>query len=239
MTVSEGTAQLNKEAVEAVADTQSEEKEIVLPLVQTTENVVNEAEIDTEALAEIAKEGKDVVIQFTDATVKLEAKAVKALTEQAKGKTIEIRAVIVEAHTLNEHQQEELKDTDHAVIISVQVFSDGEYIGKFRGGKATVMLPFQLDPGTKAEEYRVYYIDEKGDLHKVASEYIDGHMVFTTVHFSEYIIAHEAAQNGDTNVVTPQQPEQETSFPVLPVIMAIAAVVIILLIFKRKREDEE
>ncbi|MBE6878556.1 MAG: hypothetical protein E7488_05245 [Ruminococcaceae bacterium] len=241
VTVSEGTATVDAAAVEAVVEATKEDEAVVLPLVQTTEEVVNKAEVDTEALTAVADAEKDVVIEFTDVTIKLDAEAVKAITEQADGETIEIRAVRTETHTLTEAQQKKLKDMDTAVVVTAQIFSDGEYIGNFRGGRATVMLPFEAEEGKDAKDYRVYYIDEKGDLKKVAAEIVDGYIVFTTVHFSDYVIVYEGtALGGEADTVVPQTPAAESSLPIIPIVIGIAVIIIggVILIMKKRKSEE-
>ncbi len=240
VTVSEGTATVDKSAVQAVVEATADEEPVVLPLVQATDNVVNKAEIDTEAFAAIADAEKEVVIEFTDATVKLDAKAVQAIAQQADGETIEIRVVKAEISSLTSEQQKKLKEMDTAIVVSVQVFSDGEYIGKFKGGKATVMLPFEIEEGRGAKDYKVYYIDEKGELKKVAAEYVNGYMVFTTAHFSDYAIVYEGTVLGDeADAVVPQAPAEDASFPILPVIIAAIAGLVIIIILKKKKGSEE
>ena len=234
----DGTATVDKAAVEAIVEASGEEDMVVLPLTQTTENVVNKAEIDTESLAEIAEDGRDIILQFTDATVKLEAETVKAITEQANGKTVEIRAVEIEVHHLNDHQQKEMEDVDHALILQLQVFSDGEYIRNFDNGKATIMVPFEIEEGTYIEDYSVYFIDDNGVLHDVAYEYVDGHMIFTTVHFSEYVIAHHAKAEVPETVV-PETPQTENSLPIIPIILAVIAAILFIFILARKKKDEQ
>jgi len=240
VTVTEGVATVDKAAVEAIVEATTEETTVVIPLAQTTEEVVNKAEINTDALASVADAEKDIVIELTDATVKLDAKAVQAIAEQADGETIEIRVVKADTNTLTSVQQKKLKEMDTAIVVSAQIFSDGEYIGKFKGGKATVMLPFEIEEGRDAKDYKVYYIDENGDLKKVASEYVNGHMVFTTAHFSDYAIVYEGeVSDVGTDVVTPQTPVKDASFPVLPIIIAVIAAMVIVIIVKNKKKNEE
>ena len=250
VTISSGVAVIDKEAVEAIVDVTDKDDTVVIPLKEAATEVVEKAEINTEALAVVAEAEKDVVIEFTDITIKLDAKAVNAITEQAQGENIEIRVVKAEAETLTADQQKKLKDMDTAIVISAQIFSDDEYIGKFKGGKATVMLPFEIEEGRDAEDYKVYYIDEKGNLKKVAAEYVDGNMVFTTAHFSEYAIVYEgevvddktetAAKEEDTAFEDPVEVEQ--TFTMLPIVIIIVIVIIIIamvvLVIKTKKQHK-
>ena len=239
--VSEGVATVEKEVIEAVIEAAKEETVVVLPLTQavTEEEVVNKAEVNTEALTAVAEAEKDVVIELTDVTLKLDAKALQSITEQAKGENVEIRVVKAETQTLTKAQQKKIKDMDTAVVISAQIYSDGEYIGKFHGGKATVMLPFEIEEGKDAKDYKVYYIDEKGDLKHVAADYIDGHMVFTTTHFSEYVIVHEAQVVGSETVVPETPVETGTSLPIIPIAVAVAVILIAGVIFTIKKKKAE
>ena len=238
VTVSEGTATVDKAAVEAVVDATAEGETVVLPLTETTEEVVNKAEISTEALTAVAEDEKDVVIQLTDATVKLDAKSLAAVAQQAEGETIEIRVVKAEESTLTAEQQKTLAEKDTAVVVSAQIFSDGKYIGDFKGGEVTIMLPLELEEGRSAEDYSVYYIDEKGNLEKVPAEYVDGNMVFTTSHFSEYVIVYEGVQGGET--VIPETPAQTSaaSLPIIPIIVVIAIIIVAAVIAVKKKEEE-
>ncbi|MBQ7816583.1 MAG: hypothetical protein IJ339_04425, partial [Oscillospiraceae bacterium] len=240
--VSEGTATVDAAAVEKIVEaTAEEETAVVIPVAQTTEEVVNKAEVDTEALETVAEAEKDVVIELTDVTVKLDAEAVKAVTEQAGGATIEIRAVKAETHTLTETQQAAIADKDTAIVVTAQIFSDGEYIGDFKGGKATIKLPFTPEEGKAGEDHSVYFIDDNGEVTKVPSEYVDGHMVFTTSHFSDYAIVYEgAALGGETETVVPEAPAAESSVPIIPIVVVIAIIVVggvVLMMKKRNAED--
>ena len=102
------------------------------------------------------------------------------------------------------------------------------------------MLPFEVEEGKDGSDYRVYYIDEKGDLKKVAAEYVDGHMVFTTAHFSEYAIVYEGktVTNEPEVTVIPEVPVEENNFPVLPVLISVIVMLIgaILLVLKKKSD---
>ena len=234
VTVTGETATVEKETLKAVADATEEGAPVVLPLTEATEEAVNNVNIDTEALAAVADSEKDVVIQLTDATVKLDAKALKAVTEQAKGETVEIRVVKAEIDALTEEQKNKINDVDTAVIVSAQIFSDGEYIGEFKGGNATIMIPFEPEEGREVKDYSVYYINGKGELEKVAAEYVDGNMVFTTAHFSEYVIVYEGAQ---TAPVVPEAPAEapSASMPIIPIIVIVVVAVAAFIVLKKKK----
>ncbi|MBR5806848.1 MAG: leucine-rich repeat protein [Oscillospiraceae bacterium] len=189
--VEENKATVNKETVEAVVNATQPGQTVVLPLTQATQETVTEAAVNTQALQTVAENNADVVIEMTDVTVKLDAKAVQAVTQQADGENIEIKVVKVAEETLTPQQQAVLEDKETAVVVTAQIFSDDEYIGDFEGGTATIMLPFTPAAGTQAKDYVVYYLADNGTLEKVNAEYVNGHMIFTTSHFSDYVIVNE------------------------------------------------
>ena len=233
--VEENKATVDKEAVEAIVNATEEGKAVVLPLAQTTEETVTEAVVNTDALKTVADNETDVVIELTDVTVKLDAAALSAVTEQAEGENIEIKVVKAETETLTPAQQSALENKETAVVVTAQIFSNGEYIGDFKGGKATVMLPFTPEEGKSAEDYKVYFIGEDGVLEEVEAKYVDGHMVFTTAHFSDYVIVYETSLTDAP--VQPQEPvkEEKASMPILPIIIAVVVLAAGALLLKKKK----
>ena len=241
VTVTEGTAAVDKTTVDAVIDATKEETTIVLPLGSATDDVVNKAEISTDALEAAAETEKDVVIELTDVTIKLDARALRFIAEHAEGDEIEIRAVKSSVESLTETQQAALEDKEDVLIVTAQIFSDGKYIGEFSEGTATIKLPFKPAENKLAEDYKVYVIDESGNLSEIPAEYVDGYMVFTTANVADYAIVYEGeAVSGE--VQTPEEPAQaEGGFPIIPIVVIIAIIIIgsIIFIIKKKNSDDE
>ncbi|MBQ7283957.1 MAG: hypothetical protein IJW74_03760, partial [Oscillospiraceae bacterium] len=154
---------------------------------------------------------------------------------------IEIRVVKADINTLTSEQQKKLEEIDTAIVVSAQILSDVEYIGEFKGGKATVMLPFEIEEGRNADDYKVYYIDEKGDLKQVAAKYVDGYMIFTTAHFSDYVIVYEGEYlGGEADVtITPETPAEKGSLPIIPIIIVAVIIVFGTVLFIKKKTAEE
>lgn len=233
--VDEGQAEIKEEVIENIIEATDEGEAIVLPVSAIEEvNAVVLAENTMEAIAE--KE-VDVVIQLTDATIMLDSNAVAAILEQAEGKQIEIRAVISETEKLSDAQKSAIADKENTIVVTVQIYADGNYIGDFSGGKATVMLPLEIEEGQNAEDYKVYYVAEDGSLELVAAKYVDGHMVFTTGHFSDYVIVYEKmVPAGNEELTTPEAVvENSTSFPVIPVVIAVVLVGLIAIVMKKRQ----
>ena len=240
VTVTDDVAKIDADAMQAVVDATAEGDAVVIPVAEATDDTVNQAVIDTQALADIADNGDDVVIQFTDGTVKLDAAALQAVVDQADGSNIEIHIETTKTEELTDTQKKSLENMDTSIVVSVQIFSDGKYIGDFKGGNATVMIEFTPEEGKSADDYKVYYVGEDGQLKAVPAKYENGYMVFTTVHFSDYVIAYEGSVMGDETVVQPQTPaDDKGSLGGLPILGAVFALILVIVTMMKKRKVEE
>ena len=180
-----------------------------------------------------------MVIRLTDVTVKLDAQAIASVTERAKGKNIEIRAVKTEAASLTVRQQSALSEKETAIIVTVRIFAEDEYIGNFNGGTATVMLPFTPEEGKNAEDYLVYYIDGNGNLEQVASEYKDGYMIFSTGHFSEYAVVYRSEVNEPAQNPAPVTKNHLKAKIIIPIAAVFAVCIFCAVLVIKKRADRE
>jgi len=55
-----------------------------------------------------------------------------------------------------------------------------------------VTVPYTLAAGEDPDNLSVYFINDAGELEKIACRYVDGHVVFTTNHFSYYAVVYES-----------------------------------------------
>ena len=55
-------------------------------------------------------------------------------------------------------------------------------------GYVTVTLPYELPDGEDANNIEIWYVDENGDLQTYSATYSNGYAIFTTNHFSHYIV---------------------------------------------------
>ena len=166
---------------------------VILPLTEAAEEgqAVTEAEVAVEALEKVVEAESSLTVEFEGVKVTFEPETIKAIAEQAQGSVIELRVVPIEHHELNEEQQTVLEEHDVAVRVSAQIFSDGEYIGDFKGGKARIAIPFTPEEGKAIEHHKIYFVDDNGEMTLMPSTYVDGHMVLETTHFSDYVIVYE------------------------------------------------
>lgn len=210
------------------------------------------AEVSVKTLEKIVKEETGLTVEFEGVKVTFDADAVKAIAEQSKGNTVELRVVPVEHHELKEEQQAVLEKYDVAVRVSAQIFCDGEYIGDFKDGKAKIAIPFTPAEGRKAEHYNVYYVADNGEMTLVPSAYANGYMILETDHFSDYVIIYEGADAETENVqaavedeavteevIVEEVQEEKSGFPLLPIIIGAAAVIAIAAFVVIKKKDDE
>jgi hypothetical protein len=251
-TVTEVKVAVTAETVDKVIENTEAGATVILPLTEAAEEgqAVTEAEVAVEALEKIVEAEAALTVEFEGVKVTLEADTIKAIAEQAQGSTIELRVVPVEHHELNEEQQKVLEAHDVAVRVSAQIFSDGEYIGDFKGGKATIAIPFTPEEGKAAEDHKVYFVDDNGEMTLMPAVYVDGHMVFETTHFSDYVIVYDevaSAEEGpspvddDMAVEAPvEDVQEEAGLPIVPIIIVVVAVILVVaFIATRNKKDEE
>ena len=212
---------------------------VVLPIASATGESVTSTEIAKDAVKAVMDNGSDLIVELTDATVKLDNETLKAVYAQADGDSIEIRAVKTELTNLTEAQKKALDNYDTAVVVELQIYSNGKYIANFNGGIATIKIPFTPAEGVSADEYTVYYVGGDGKLTAVASEYVDGYMIISTGHFSSYAIVRTAEKVADSSSASSQPREQTgSSFPVVPVVIAVVALICLFVLLRKKNKED-
>jgi len=138
---------------------------------------------------------EQLVIKLPATTVELDDKTMHVISETVDVADGDVGLVLVPVETeeLNDKQQAALKDKETYGGIGVLLVctESGDVISDFKGGKATLKIPFEIPANRKAEGFAVWYVAEDGTLTKHETKYENGHLVFSTGHFSEYIIIYE------------------------------------------------
>ncbi len=126
--------------------------------------------------------------------------------EAEEGKTTTVSLVIDDAgDSLNETQESALENVaeDEIVFSKLEIAmevtkvddvtgdAESEKIHDFEGGTVQLEVPFEIPEGLKANGFTVYYLDEDGNLIAMDTQYVDGKIVWTTGHFSDYIIMYK------------------------------------------------
>ena len=185
---------LNKVAEDAVEDTTEKPAEVVsvqLPVASL------------EKVAELHEEATLTVV-MKEATVTMDAATLEAVTKQAEGSTVTLVVEQIPVEELTDKQQAAVENKEVVATISAQIICDatGNTIHDFDGGNVTVQIPFTPEEGTKGEDYAVYYVADDGSVEKIETKYVDGHLVVTLEHFSEYVIVNTKANADPSNPAT-------------------------------------
>ncbi len=136
---------------------------------------------------------EDVEVKLPGASIQLDSTALAAIAEQLEGDDVSIQVIDNTASVLSEKQIEALKkagasDKGNVLVVSASIVSGGEAVHDFKGGKATIAIPFTPAEGTEGSEYAVIYVGEDGSSEVVKSEYKNGYMYVTVGHFSDFVI---------------------------------------------------
>ena len=161
---------------------------------------IDTAKIPTTTVEKIAEQS-GMSVKLSTATVTFDTAATQEIAAQADGKTIELVVDDIKNVSLNAVQKEAVGKLDTALIIDAYLVSGGERLcseskGGFGGGKATVALPFEIKNNRTAANYSVFYVDDAGNLERLAAKYDAklGAFVFDIEHFSNYVVAYD--ENG-------------------------------------------
>ena len=158
---------------------------------------IDTAKIPTETVEKIA-EKRSKTVKLPVAAVEFDKAATEEIVDQAKGSNIELVVDDVKEVSLNAVQKESVKKLDTAVIIDAYLESNGSRLctadnGGFGGGKAKVILPYEIKNNRTAENYSVFYVSEEGRLEKLNAEYDEEleAFVFEIEHLSNYALAYD------------------------------------------------
>ena len=189
-----------------------------------------EAHNDTEALQ----------IDFPHGSVKLDDKALRAIIDTAGEETT---AILV----LESVGTERLNDKQDAALDGQKVYggyeaylvcnNTGFRVSDFKGGVATLSVPFEIPNGLKAEKFAVWYVADDGTTEKLDTRYENEHLVWDVGHFSDFIIVYE----GDETPITPGGAQTgDNSMIWLWVTIAVlsASMIFFLIFWKRRKQDE-
>ena len=200
MTVSNETisAEVSENTLDSAVSKAIEEskKDKTSPVVQVTLNTEKDVHsmsvtLPTESLDTLAKDSDaQLVLTSPVATVKFDAKALKAISKQADGK-VTLKVAPVETATLTAEQKAVVGDN---LVVELLLVSDGKVISDFEGGNATVTIPYELKDGETAKGLVVYFLDNDGKLYECKTSYDAANkcITFITTHFSKYVVGYDA-----------------------------------------------
>ena len=204
-------------------------KEVVVQAQEeTAESAVASVSIPASSVNKIVEannNGEDIslTVEMDTATVTLDSKALETITEAA-GNSREITLVVeqISETQLTESQQNAVAEQKVEMVISAELLgTDGVITDDtdFGGGTATVKLPFTPAEGTSGSDYKILYVADDGTIEEIDTTYVDGYLVFTLSHFSEYVVVETKA--APVKPVNPFTDVKEGDFFYAPVLWAV------------------
>ena len=175
-------------------------------IVEATE----EAHNDTEALQ----------IDFPNGSVKLDDKALRAIIDTVgEETTVDLVLESVGTDRLNNEQKVALDDL--TVYGGVEAYllcnTTSIRISNFKGGVATLYVPFALPEGVSADKISVWHIADDGMKEKMNTSYENGVLTWEVGHFSDFIIATEKSADPGTDPIEPTEPNLAFLWWLIPV----------------------
>lgn len=156
---------------------------------------INKVNLPVKSVDDIVNAGANgLKLKLTTGMVEFDAKALAAINDAADGSNISLEVKETSASSLSEEQKETISDMDNAVVVDINLVCDGKVITDFKGGQATVTIPYELKEGQDPESLTVYFLAADGTLTAMETTY-DAEtktVTFIAPHFSSYIIAGES-----------------------------------------------
>ena len=203
ITVSGGTATMSE-------PTDKELEKVIGAGVETGEGVINMSGLNDsvttaaipastvkaveKAVSDTTNDASGLTIKLPNATATFDAAALSAITNQAKESSLALNVEEIAVSKLASAQQSALKGLDVQEVISVTLKSGTAAISDFKGGSATVSVSYTLKAGQNSRGIVVWYVANDGTLTEIPAAYANGTVTFTTTHFSDYVIAYDAAR---------------------------------------------
>ena len=142
------------------------------------------------AAADTTNDATGLTVTLTDGSVTFDAPALSAITEQAKGSTIQLNFDSISESKMTAAQRGTTQTMDVQAVFDAYVTSNGVRISDFGEGTATVSIPYTLKNGQNQNGIEVWYIANDGSKTKMPSTFDGQKVSFITSHFSNYVIAY-------------------------------------------------
>ena len=153
-----------------------------------------------EAAEEAHNDTETLQIDFPHGSVKLDDKTLRAIIDTV-GEVTTVDLVLESVGT------ERLNGKQDAALDGQKVYGGyeaylicnktGVRVFNFKGGAATLNVPFEIPNGLKVERFAVWYVADDGTIEKMDTHYEDGYLVWEVGHFSDFIIVYEGDETPD------------------------------------------
>ena len=154
-----------------------------------------EAHNDTEALQ----------IDFPNGSVKLDDKTLRAILNTA-GEATNMELVLENVGTDRLNEKQDVALDGQKIYGGYEAYliceTTGKRVSDFKGGVATLRVPFTVPNGLDADKFSIWYIADDGKTEKLATHYAGGYLTWDVSHFSDFVIIYEDAPED-----TPDEPD--------------------------------
>ncbi len=191
---------------EDIADALTSGKDIVLKTGDTPNAVVGEGGLDQtiDANKNMTVETVDQLSDGQKIKTSFDVRALTAILEKANtGDVISFEVDVMTKDDLKEAQKDALfaLGNDHKVV-SAEVIANGQEVSDFKGGMASLLIPFTPGQNLTMSDYTVVYVSDIGEIEIVQTNTEDGlNMIAKVTHFSDYVVMSKA----DANLLQAQQ----------------------------------
>ena len=140
------------------------------------------------------KDAESLTVKLSEGSITFDAEALKTIAEQTKGDGLKVNLDDIGTEKLNTAQKTAVSDLTVETVLDAYVTSNGQRISDFKGGSATLSVPYTLKDGQTAQGIVVWYVANDGTRTQVDASYDGKNVVFSVPHFSNYVIAYDAAK---------------------------------------------
>ena len=140
------------------------------------------------------KDAESLTVKLSEGSITFDAEALKTIAEQTKGDGLKVNLDDIGTEKLNTAQKTAVSDLTVETVLDAYVTSNGQRISDFKGGSATLSVPYTLKDGQTAQGIVVWYVASDGTRTQVDASYDGKNVVFSVPHFSNYVIAYDAAK---------------------------------------------
>lgn len=170
--------------------------------------VVDTSERTKELKVDILEKDLARIIDETDANLSItspfisivfDEKALNAISSAESRGTVIVSAGIIDTATLSEGDQDKIEERP---VYDLSVTNGGKIVSDFKGGHATVTIPYTLKTDENPNAVVSYFLSDDGKLIAVRGHY-DADLkavVFKTTHFSKFVIGYNPVSFNDVAI---------------------------------------
>jgi len=178
-----------KEAIDSAKG--KSEAIIIAPKVSETAKSM-EVSLSKEAIKEMVRQtDSPLIIETPLGSITIPNEVLAVIAEQGSGSTVTMSLETVESSSLTPAQQEAAGGKP---VYDISIMSGGKPISGFDGAELVIALPYTLQEGESAENVKVWYLNDAGELEQIDCTYDEktGLATFKTSHLSYYVVGVEA-----------------------------------------------